>query len=134
MLEPILFLMLAGPVAAPASPELKLPTPGLGQPERSALPFRLFVDTLRVPFGADWGGETFLYRPINDRLSVGLFMRAWNEAICDRPSCQDRAVEGGVELRYQVKPGLDLGMGIGAQRGAGMRATPTVLPRVHLKF
>jgi len=61
-------------------------------------------------------------------------MRAWNEAMCVNTSCQDRAVEAGVELRYQVRPGQDLGVGMGAQRGAGVRPAPTVLPRVHLKF
>jgi hypothetical protein len=130
----LLLLMLAGPAAAPAGSALELSPPRLGEQDRSTLPFRLFVDTLRVPFGGDWGGETFLYTPINDRLSVGLFMRAWNEAICVSPSCQDRAVEAGVELRYQIKPGLDLGLGMGLQRGAGVRPAPSVLPRVHLKF
>jgi len=36
---------------------------------------RLFIETLRVPFGDDWGGETFLYTPLGHRLSLGLLMR-----------------------------------------------------------
>lgn len=119
---------------APAAPELKLAEPLAGLPDRSALPFHLLVDTLRVPYGEDWGGDTFLYRPLNPRLAIGLTLRAWNEAICASPSCQDRAIEAGVELRYKVKPGLDLGVGVGAQRSAGVRPAPAVLPRLRLKF
>jgi hypothetical protein len=84
-----------------------------------------------VPFGDDWGGETFLHTPLSRRLSLGVTMRAWSEGICERPSCTERAFEAGVELRYLMKPGLDLGMGIGVQKGAAGNA---LLPHLHLKF
>ena len=130
-----LSMLVALAPAEPAGPDLKLPaSSSLGRQDRAVLPFRLFSETLRGPFDQDWGGETFLYRPISTRASLGLFMRAWNEAICVRPSCQERAIEAGIELRYQIKPGVDLGAGLGAQRSAGQRSGPAVLPRVHLKF
>jgi hypothetical protein len=131
----IVFLMLAA--VTPASsrvPDLKLSPPLVEQTDRPVGPPRLFIQTLRVPFGEDWGGEMFAYIPISRRLSVGLFMQAWNEAICSEPACPQRAIEGGVELRYRMKPGLDLGGSIGVQRSGDARGTPAVLPRIHLKF
>ena len=125
--------MLAA-LAASASPDLALPESAPTLPDRALLPLHLLEETLRVPFGEDWGGETFLYRLLTPRLSLGLSMRAWSEAICDRPSCQERAIETGVELRYQVTPGLDVGVDMGVQRTGGARPVPAILPRVHLKF
>jgi len=120
-------------VASPA-PDLMAPAPGAGDAGQTALPFHLFNETLRVPFGGDWGGETFLFTDLGHRLSLGLFMRAWSEALCVTPSCDGRALEGGVELRYQVKPGVDIGVDVGAQRGGGVRSVPGVMPRVRVKF
>ena len=91
----------------------------------------LFLETLRVPFGDDWGGETFMYTPLGRRLSLGLVLRAWNAGFCNHLTCIDRAIEAGVELRVRVKRGLDLGVGMGVQQGPAERL---VMPRLHLKF
>ena len=129
------FFMLAllASEAAPV-PDLRLSAPLTEGPGEIVLPPHLFIDTLRAPFGDGWGGETYLYTPIGHRLSLGVFMRGWSDAVCDRPSCAERAIESGVEVRYQLKPGVDLGVGIGVQRGSGARSAPGVLPRIHLKF
>lgn len=129
------FFMLAllATEAAPV-PDLRLPAPRTAGRDEIVLPHHLFTDTLRAPFGDGWGGETYLYTPVGHRMSLGLFMRGWSEAVCDRPSCAERAIESGVELRYRLKPGIDLGVGMGVQRGAGARSAPAVLPRIHLKF
>ena len=119
--------------AAPA-PDLRLSAPLALARDETLLPAHLLIETLRAPFGDGWGGETHLHVPIAHRLSLGLFMRGWSEAICDRPACAERAVESGVELQYQLKPGLDLGVGMGVQKGSGARSAPAVLPRIHLKF
>jgi len=74
----------------------------------------------------------YLHTPLGHRLTLGVYLRAWSEAVCDRPSCAERAVESGVELRYRVQPGLDLGVGLGVQRSPGTRTAPSVLPRIHL--
>ena len=135
MVTQMSFLMLTALATASfAAPDLRLSAPLAEERDGTMLRPHLFIDTLRVPFGDDWGGETFLYTPLGHRLSLGLLMRAWNEAICDRLSCADRVIEAGVELRYQVKPGVDLGVGMGVQKGGGARSAPAVLPRIHLKF
>ena len=126
-------LVSAGPGLGELFPSLP-PVPVTRGAGGDRLPFHLFSETLRVPFGADWGGETFLYAPVAPRLSLGLFMRAWSEAPCVSPSCEARALEGGVELRYQVKPGVDIGLGVSTQRSAGTNPAPTVLPRLRVKF
>jgi hypothetical protein len=131
----IVFLMLA--VLTPALSDvldLKLAPPVVGQKGPAGRPPHLFIQTIRLPFGEDWGGEMFVFSPISRRLSVGLFMRAWNEATCSEPACPQRAIEGGVELRYRMTPGLDVGGSIGVQRGGNARGMPAVLPRIHLKF
>jgi hypothetical protein len=135
MVTRLSFLMLIA-LTPPSSsvPDLKLPAPLADEREGPRLPPHVFVETLRVPFGDDWGGETYLYTPLGHRLSFGLFMRGWNEAICDRLACAERTLESGVELRYQLRPGVDLGVGLGVQKGAGIRSAPAVLPRIHLKF
>jgi|GEM_PF-6058643 len=138
---PVALMKLAW-LALMASPgtELGQPVPVVprlpvaGDAAGGTLPFHLFTETLRVPFGGDWGGETFLYAPVGPRLSLGLFMRAWSEALCVSPSCEARALEAGVELRYQVKPGVDIGLDVSTQRSAGAAPTPTVLPRLRVKF
>ena len=129
----ILMLRALVPVSS-AVPDLKLSAPLVDQAGRTLRLPHLFIQTLRVPFGEDWGGEVFVYAPVARRLSVGVFMRAWNEATCTNPACPQRAIEGGVELRYRMKPGLELGGSIGVQRSGGARLPPAVLPRIHLKF
>jgi hypothetical protein len=47
------------------------------------------------------------------------------------PERDDRAFEGGVELRIRLESGVDLGVGMGVQRGP---AAPAMLTRIHLKF
>ena len=134
MIERLALLMVVALAPAGSSLELTLPAAQAPARDETHLPWHLFSETLRGPFGQDWGGETFLYAPVGARLSAGLFMRSWSEATCASPSCAERAMEAGVELRYQVKPGVQLGVGLGAQRSPGARPAPSVLPRVHLRF
>ena len=135
MVTQMSLLMLTALTAAVSSavPDLKLAAPLAQERDGTTLSHHLFSESLRVPFGDDWGGETFMYTPLGRRLSLGLLMRAWNAGFCNHLTCTDRALEAGLELRYRVKPGLDLGVGIGVQRAAGAPG-PAVLPRLHLNF
>jgi hypothetical protein len=136
MVTQMSFLMLTALTATASSavPELKLAAPLAEERDGAMLGHHLFLESLRVPFGDDWGGETFMSTPLGRGLSLGLLMRAWNAGFCNHLTCTDRAVEAGVELRYRVKPGLDLGVGIGMQRAAGPQPVPTVMPRLRLRF
>ena len=93
----------------------------------------LLEESLRVPYGDDWGGEVHYYFRFN-RLDVGAFARAWSEAICDRPDCVGRAVQAGAEVKVNVTPALDVGLDVGGARGATQRTGSIILPRLRLKF
>lgn len=93
----------------------------------------LLDETLRIPFGDDWGGEThFGFR--FDRLDVGVFARAWAEGLCDRADCVNRGIHAGAEVKVNLAPSLDVGLEVGAYRGAPQRAGALILPRARLKF
>ena len=50
----------------------------------------LLDETLRIPFGDDWGGEThFGFR--FDRLDVGVFARAWPKVFATAPIASTEA-------------------------------------------
>ena len=106
MVTQLSFLMLAALTAAAPStgPDLKLRAPLAPEQDGTLLRPHLFLETLRVPFGDDWGGETFMYTPLGRRLSLGLLMSAWNAGFCNHLTCTDRAIEGGVELRSATEP------------------------------
>jgi hypothetical protein len=94
----------------------------------------LLEESLRVPFGEDWGGELHVFRRFN-RLDVGGFVRAWSQQVCDRPDCPGRSLEGGAEVRVNVTPKLDVGLDVGALRdGVSRRSESTIMPRLRLKF
>ncbi len=110
---------------APAPPPIRADWPGAR--------LHLLEEVLRVPFGEDWGGEVHYFVRFN-RLDVGAFVRAWSEAICDRPDCPGRAVQGGAEVKVNVTPTLDVGLDLGPARNATQRAGSMILPRMRLKF
>ena len=119
--------------AAVVTQQLMLaPTPPLVGPD---WPGRLHLldESLRVPFGEDWGGETHYFVRFN-RLDVGIFARAWSEAICDRPDCVGRGLHAGAEVKVNVTPALDVGLDVGGARGATQRTGSMILPRLRLKF
>ncbi|HXJ18710.1 MAG TPA: hypothetical protein VMT03_00645 [Polyangia bacterium] len=94
----------------------------------------LLEETLRVPFGEDWGGETHYFMRFN-RLDVGVFGRAWSQTVCDRPDCTGRSLSAGAEVKVDVTPALDVGLNAGAVRDGTTRGTGTIiLPRLRLKF
>ena len=109
------------------------PTPPAPQAEWFGARLHLLNETLRVPFGEDWGGETHYFLRFN-RLDVGVFAKAWAEAICDRPDCPGRAVYGGAEVKVNVTPVLDVGLDVGAARSSTQRAGSMILPRLRMKF
>jgi hypothetical protein len=92
----------------------------------------LLDESLRDPF-QDWGGETHYFVRFN-RLDVGVFARAWAESICDRPDCAERGVHAGAEAKVNVTPALDVGLDVGAARGATQRTGSMTLMRLRLKF
>src|SRR2546423_806389 len=108
------------------------PTPPVAEPDWLGR-LHLLHESLRVPFGEDWGGETHYFLRFN-RLDVGVFARAWAETICDRPDCIGRGVYGGAEVKVNVTPSLDVGLDVGGARGATQRAGSMILPRLRLKF
>jgi hypothetical protein len=93
----------------------------------------LLEESLRVPFGEDWGGETHYFVRFG-RLDVGAFARAWSESICDRPDCPGRALHAGAEVRVNVTPRLDVGLDVGAARSGTQRTGSMMLSRLRLKF
>jgi hypothetical protein len=109
------------------------PAPPPARNDWAASRLHLLDETLRVPFGEDWGGETHYFFRFN-RLDVGVFARAWSDAVCDRPDCAGRAVFGGAEVKVNVTPTLDVGLDIGATRDGTQRTSSTILPHLRLKF
>jgi hypothetical protein len=109
------------------------PAPPLLGAESPWTKLHLLEESLRVPYGDDWGGEVHYYFRFN-RLDVGAFARAWSEAICDRPDCVGRAVQAGAEVKVNVTPVLDVGLDVGGARGATQRTGSIILPRLRLKF
>jgi len=93
----------------------------------------LLDETLRVPFGEDWGGETRFFARFGS-LDIGVFARAWSETVCDRPDCAGRAVQVGAEAKVNVTPALDVGLELGAQRGSTERTGSIIMPRLRMKF
>jgi len=122
----LLFWATAGaqPLTLPAAP------PRADQP---AWRLHLLDETLRVPFGEDWGGETRLFTRFG-ALDVGVFARAWAETVCDRPDCAGRAIHAGAQTNLNVTPALDVGLDFGVHRGAAERTGSMVLSRLRLKF
>jgi hypothetical protein len=109
------------------------PTPPPPRADWFGARLHLLEDSLRVPFGEDWGGDTHYFIRFN-RLDVGVFARAWSEAICDRPDCPGRAVHAGAEVKVNVTPALDVGLDVGAARNSTQRTGSMILPRLRLKF
>lgn len=118
--------------AAVGAQQLRLPPapPARDVPSRR---LHLLDETLRVPFGEDWGGETRFFVRFG-RLDVGAFARAWSELVCDRPDCPGRAVQVGGEVKLNVTPALDVGLDVGVQRNAIERSGALILPRLRMKF
>jgi hypothetical protein len=120
-------------VAALLSQQVTLSPPSAPIEEGPPARLHLLEETLRIPFGEDWGGETHLGFRF-DRLDVGLFARAWSEAPCLRPDCADRGVHAGAEVKVNLGPALDVGLDVGAYRGSTQRTGTLILPRARLKF
>jgi hypothetical protein len=116
-------LTLTPPVFTPAPPPID-PVKRL----------HLLEETLRVPFGEDWGGETHIGLQLGSGIWIGTFVRAWAEAPCDRKDCPDRAVHAGAEVKVQMTPAVDLGVNAGAHRSSTQRTGSMILPRVRIKF
>lgn len=108
-------------------------TPTLPQADRTLSRLHLLEETLRVPFGGDWGGETHVFARFKN-LDVGVFARAWSESVCDRPDCAGRGVHAGAEVKVNVTPAMDVGLDVGVHRGATERTGSLILPRLRLKF
>jgi len=109
------------------------PTPPPPRADWAGARLHLLEETLRIPFGEDWGGETRAFARFG-RLDVGVFARAWSEAVCDRPDCAGRAVQMGAEVKVNVTPALDVGLDLGVGRNATQRGGSMILPRLRLKF
>ena len=78
----------------------------------------LLIETLRVPFAADWGGEMRARIAMGGRLSFGAFMKAWSEGVCvPGHSCQELSIHSGVDTRFRVTPSFDLNLGYEIGRG-----------------
>lgn len=118
-------LTLAPVTLAPESPALRA--------DRFGARLHLLEETLRVPFGEDWGGE-MRYFVRYDRLSVGVFGRAWSEEVCDRADCRGRALQAGADLKISVTPTLDVGLDMSAVRSGRQRAGSMIGSRLRLKF
>lgn len=126
MIAHVLFWVVA------AAPPLAV-APRATEPEGVASRLHLLDETLRVPFGDDWGGETHLFARFG-HLDLGLFARAWSEAVCDRPDCAGRAVQAGAEVKMNLTPAFDVGFDFGVQRGSTERTGSLILPRLRAKF
>jgi hypothetical protein len=103
------------------------------QADRAASRLHLLDETLRIPFGEDWGGETRFFARFK-YLDVGVFARAWAETVCDRPDCGGRGVQAGAEIKANLTPALDVGLDLGVQRGSTERTGSVILPRLRMKF
>jgi hypothetical protein len=131
----IAFLSAAGLSAALFAQQLSLaPTPPAPRSDWPGARLHLLEESLRIPFGEDWGGEADYFLRFN-RLDLGGFVRAWSQAVCDRPDCAGRSVQAGAAIRVKVAPALDVGVEVGALRdGTTQRTQPVVMPRLRLKF
>lgn len=118
-------------VAVGAQEVTRAPAPP--QADQAASRLHLLDETLRIPFGEDWGGETRFFARFK-YLDVGVFARAWAESVCDRPDCGGRGVQAGAEIKTNVTPSLDVGLEVGVQRGSTERTGSIIMPRLRMKF
>ncbi|MES1157655.1 MAG: hypothetical protein ABUL67_01020 [Haliangium ochraceum] len=131
MLGILVTLLLAqAPLAGNA---LSVPAIGRGD-DLLALPpgLRLLTESLRVPFGDDWGGEMRGSIEMDGRVSLGLFMKVWSEGVCDPHWCADRSIHMGADVRVRVTPRLDLNLGY--EQGKGPAAGRGPMLRARWKF
>jgi hypothetical protein len=94
---------------------------------------RLLHESLRVPFGDDWGGQIRGSLEFARRISVGAYMKSFADGVCDPHWCANRAVRAGVDVQIKVTPVFDVNVGYEAGvRGSYLYRGPTL--RMNWKF